>query len=201
MPLTASKGEEYPKAPAGTHLGICYMVLDLGIQKTNFEGKEGVSHKCFIGWELPDEKMDDDRPFVISKEYSVSLSPKANLYNDLVSWRGKAFTPQELEGFDIFTVLGAPAMVTVIHKENNKGEMKARLGSVAKKMKGMEAPPPYNPLVKFSFEDGGSIPEDIYDWLKKKIDERLADNWDQYNDGEDKQEGEQDIAIDDDVPF
>jgi len=201
MPLTVTRGEEFPLAPAGTSLGLCYMVLDLGIQETNYEGKKGVSHKIFVAWELPNEKMEDDKPFVISKEYSATLNSKSNLYSDLVSWRGRSFTPEELTGFDIFNVLGVPAMVTVIHKENQKGETKARLGSVGKVMKGIEIPDTtFNPLTKFSFEDGGALPETIYDWLKKKIDDRLADNWAQYNAAETAQP-EDDGAPGADCPF
>ncbi len=181
MPLIATKGEDKPQVPTGTHLGICYMVLDLGIQKTNFEGVDGQAHKCFIAWELPSEKMDDGRPFVISKEYTVSVSPKSNLYADLISWRGREFTPEELNGFDIFNVMGAPAMISVVHKTSKKGSTYSMVGAVSKAMKGLDIPTPANPLVKFSFSDGDAVPEDIYDWLKEKIATRLADNWDEYN--------------------
>ena len=205
MPLTASKGEfkEFPQAPMGTHLGICYLVLDLGIQRTNYNDKEGQSHKCYIGWELPDEKMEDGRPFVIGKEYSIVLDPRSNLYNDLIAWRGQEFTDEEMESFDIFTILGAPAQVTIVHKKNARGQTKARLSTVAKKMKGIQTPELHNPLVKFSFEDGEPVPEDVYDWLKKKIDERLADNFKQYNAGNEQNETKQEIddALDDNIPF
>ena len=205
MPLTASKGEfkEFPQAPKGTHLGVCYLVLDLGVQRTNYNDVEGQSHKCYIAWELPSEKMEDGRPFVIGKEYSLVLDPRSNLYNDLISWRGQEFTPEEMEGFDIYSILGAPAMITIVHKENKRGQTKARLGSVGKKMKGLEIPELHNPLIKFSFEDGGEVPDDVYDWLKKKIDERLADNFKQYNAANEQNESTQELvdALDDNIPF
>ena len=94
-------------------------------------------------------------------------------------------------------------MITVVHKKNKKGQTKARLSSVAKKMMGIEIPELYNPLSKFSFEDGGAVPEDTYDWLKKKIDDRLADNFKQYNAANEENESKQELvdAIDDDIPF
>ena len=94
-------------------------------------------------------------------------------------------------------------MVTVVHKQNTKNQTKARLSSVATKMKGLNVPELHNPLIKFSYEDGGEVPEDVYDWLKKKIDERLADNWQQYNAANEENESSQEIvnAIDDDIPF
>ena len=207
MPLIATKGEDRPLAPAGTHLAICYMVLDLGIQKTSFEGQDGQTHKCFVGWELPNEKMDDGRPFVISKEYTVSVSPKSNLYADLVSWRGREFTDEELGGFDIFNVMGAPAMLSVVHKTSKKGNNYAAVGAVSKAMKGMEIPKPENPLIKFSLSDGTPMPEGIYDWLKDKINSRVADNWAEFNEAHDgpsrtpipNDMGEPDI--DSEIPF
>ena len=95
--------------------------------------------------------------------YTASLSEKANLRRDLEGWRGRAFTPEELKGFDVFNVLGVPCQVTVTH--NDKG--KARVVSVSGWPKGVEKPKAENPLVKFSDDEGNM--DDLPEWLKEMV--------------------------------
>jgi len=38
---------------------------------------------------------------MISKRYTMSLGEQSTLRKDLESWRGKKFTPEELQGFDL----------------------------------------------------------------------------------------------------
>ena len=169
MGLTAkSSGEDFPQHPAGTVMGRCYSVVDIGTQP---EGLYGPKHQCVISWESS-ELMEDGRPFALSKFYTVSLNEKANLYHDLVSWRGKDFTPEELSAFNVQAVLGAPALLTVIHDGNGK----ARLAGVAKAMKGVAVPEPVNATCLFSFEDDlQSIPGNMPDWLQQRV--MAANEW------------------------
>lgn len=172
MPLLATEGESKPKQqpPAGTHSARCYSVVDLGTQESQF----GPRHKVRLTWELPEEKAvfkedDGEQPFVISKDYTLSLFEKANLRHDLESWRGKAFTEAELKGFDIFALLGVPCLLTVIHK--TKGDKTyANVNSISKLPKSMNVPAQINPSVQFEVSEGRSqafnaLPE----WLRKQI--------------------------------
>ena len=109
-----AQGKTYTPAPEGVHAAVCVDVVDKGWVETEWGGK----HKCRIVWELS-LKMDDGRPFTIGKTYSVSLHEKATLYKDLKAWRGKAFTADELRGFDIERVLGAPCQLVVTHEERD----------------------------------------------------------------------------------
>lgn len=200
MPLTAkASGGDFPLPDEGTHLGVCYMVVDLGIQAIEYKGKPKLQHRCMIGWELPRQLMDDGRPFVVSKEYTVSLNEKSNLYKDLVNWRGKHFTEEELEGFDIFKVLGVPAQVVVLHKSGW-----ARVDGVSKLMQGIEAPKDlYNPLLRFSFEDGGEPDQRIPEWIRNKIAEAKYRGWDEANAEREREEPPpaEPQDFDDDIPF
>ena len=162
MGLTAkSTGEDFPQHPSGTTIGRCYGVVDLGTQDG---GQFGPKHQCLIIWEST-ELMEDGRPFSLSKYYTVSLNEKANLYGDLVAWRGRDFTPEELDAFNVQNVIGAPVMLTVIH--NDKG--KARVANVAKIMKGAPVPEPVNQTLKFSFEDKDEIPGHMPEWMQKMV--------------------------------
>src|SRR5262249_53682681 len=98
----------FEHAPAGTHLGICTSVIDLGTQHDEYQGKPITRNRVLIQWEIQDAVRENGEPFVIGKFYTNSLSEKANLRRDLESWRGKAFSEQELNGFDLAKILGAP---------------------------------------------------------------------------------------------
>lgn len=157
------EGGDFVLVPQGTHLAICNMVVDVGIQQTGF----GEKHKVYIRWELPNERTEDDKPMVIGQFYTMSLSEKANLRRDLESWRGKQFTKEELAGFDLRKVLGAPCQVTVLH---NAGPDRtyANVTAVVSFPKGMQKPTPENDLISYDNDDPadlGKLPE----WLQKKI--------------------------------
>lgn len=152
MGLTASEtgsGGDFTITPAGTYVARCYRILDLGTQVGSpaFGGKE--QHKVMISWELFDDdvKMEDGRPYSVHQTYTVSLHEKAKLRADLEAWRGKAFTAEELQGFDLSTVLGAYCMVQVVHDETGKY---ANMNSIMS-YKG-EKPKPVNPDVVFDID-------------------------------------------------
>lgn len=167
MGLTVSKpaGEDFELAPSGTHIARCYMVIDEGIQSTNF----GDKHMIRLGWELSDELMKDGRPFAISREYNASLHADSNLTKDLTSWRGRAFTDEELAGFDLFKIAGAPCMITIIH--NVKGDRTfANVGSVTSTPKGISIPDLVNEKIIFSLESPDDVIfQKIPEWIRKKI--------------------------------
>lgn len=119
MTLTVKQAQDgdFETTPAGTYIARCYQVVDLGTQEEEYLGETKFLQKIRITWELLDEpKMKDGRPFAISKEYTASLSEKSNLYKDLVAWRGKPFTADELLGFEISKLLGAYCQIQVMHK-------------------------------------------------------------------------------------
>jgi hypothetical protein len=130
MIVTGSNSErkQFQIAPAGTHLARLYRIIDLGTQMREYEGKVNMLRKAKFFWELHGEDATgkpllttDNKPLIQSKEYTMSLGEKANLRRDLEAWRGKAFTEEELRGFNVSTVLGHFCMVNISHRE--KGDM------------------------------------------------------------------------------
>lgn len=157
MGLTVKEsGGNYTPCPAGTHLAICVGIYDLGTQVTPFKdektGEPKSAKQVFLQWELPTELMDDDRPFMIGRFYTASLSEKANLRHDLESWRGRAFTAEELEGFDIRNVLGKCCMVSVIQYTKSDGTASSKVGNVMALPKGMQCPSPKNKPIVFDID-------------------------------------------------
>lgn len=170
-------GGDFKPVPAGTHVGICVMVVDLGIQAG---GKFKPQRKVYLRWELPNEKTEwKDRdgnqhtgPMIIGKQYTLSLSEKANLRADLESWRGRSFTEQELKGFDVINVLGKACMIGVTHNVSGQRTY-ANVSAVMGLPKGTTVPAPHNKPVSYSpDEHDQSVYDMLPDWLKQSIQDR-----------------------------
>lgn len=198
MPILAAEGESKPKQqpPAGTHVARCISVIDLGTQPTPF----GDAHKISVTWELPNEQAvfsqeKGEQPFVIAKDYTLSLYEKANLRHDLESWRGRQFTDTELKGFDVAKLIGVPAMLSVVHKTTQKGKTYANVAGVSAMPKGMVCPPQINPSVEYSIRDGeNDVFDSLPEWLQKKI--KSAQEWN--GNGAGSQAIDEDL---DEIPF
>ena len=151
---TAPSGD-FKQVPAGLHLGRCYRIIDLGTQRSEYDGQEKHQRKIMLGWELhgkddEGEELVTERgdPLAIFKNYTLSWSEKANLRIDLQNWRNKPFTDAEMRRFDIQTILGAWCMLTVIPRPGKNGKMYSNVKGVApvpSVIKSAGLPPAINP--------------------------------------------------------
>lgn len=108
----------FTPAPEGVHSSVCVDVVDKGEVPTSW----GPKHKVQLRWELDKKNHDhDDKPFLVVKTYTLSLHERSSLYKDLLSWRGKSFSREELEQFDLEKLLGVNAQVQVIHQMGDDG--------------------------------------------------------------------------------
>lgn len=136
MPIIIKEtGGNFTPAPEGTFLSVCVDVVDLGLVKTTWNNNEKVVPKVRLVFALS-EHMDDGRPFLVAQQYTASLSEKANLRKALEAWRGRPFTADELKGFDVETVIGANAIVQVVHAQRGDRTY-ANIQAIMKPMKGM----------------------------------------------------------------
>lgn len=170
MAIVASKGSSYPVCPAGSHVGVCVDVVDLGMIKSEYAGKAKTQHKVRLAWQV-DEMRDDGKPFVVSKRYTLSLHEKASLRKDLESWRGRAFTDPELEGFDLENLLGAGAMLSVMQVAQ-KGSIYANITAIMRPPKGMPLPALDSSYVRMqdrkpedSAPGNGNVPDGDEGWV------------------------------------
>lgn len=141
-------GGDFKQCPPGVHVARCIKIIDLGTQRGDYQGKPTIREQVIIQWEVPGALVDTDEgaaPMIVSKFYTNSLGEKANLRADLEMWRGKQFTPEELGGFDLERVLGAPALVNVIHTDTGR----ARVKGVMSLPKGSVCPPAHNKPTAF----------------------------------------------------
>jgi hypothetical protein len=137
-------GSDFTPVPAGLHRAICIAYIDLGTQEGHkYQSTEVVwKPKVVIMFETPDELLEIDgekKPYNVCKFYTKSLSPKATLTHDLESWRGKAFTAEELKGFDLDAILGAACQINVVQEVRN-GKTYSNLANVLPLSKGMQKP-------------------------------------------------------------
>lgn len=175
------QGKEFKKVPPGAHFAVCNMVVDLGLQE-GFSGKP--QHKIYLRWEVPDERVSYEKdgapiegPCSIGCLYTLSLSEKANLRKVLENWRGRAFTPQELQGFDICNVLGKPCQIMVTHEESG-GKTYANVTGVVGISKDQKerarTAKAENPLLAYSLDEpDDAVYAKLPNWLKEKIENRL----------------------------
>lgn len=163
-----ASGGDFPKAPVGTHIARCYQVIDLGHQKIVWQGKEKWQPKVMFSWELCNELMEDGRPFSVSNRYTLSLAEQSVLRPSLESWRGKPFTEEELNGFDVKNVLGAYCMLGVVHNTSD-GKTYANVSAILPLPKGMSKPAPVNENLYFNIDDGdvSKLPEWLQNVVKK----------------------------------
>lgn len=121
MAIIASAGDSksFKPAPEGTHQAVCVDVIDQGWHDNPFK-ENAQQHKVDVAWQIR-EARDDGKWFVLYKRYTLSLHEKATLRHDLESWRGRAFTADELAGFDVEQVIGANCLINVQHKASQDG--------------------------------------------------------------------------------
>lgn len=108
------------KLEDGVYPAVSSMIIDLGMQRSIIDDK--VRRKFMMIWNIVDEFIEvngEKLPRIITKEYTLSLNEKSNLRKDLQAWRGKPFTSEELEGFDIKNVLNKGCQLQIINEEKN----------------------------------------------------------------------------------
>jgi hypothetical protein len=214
MIITGSNSDrkQFQIAPAGTHLARLYRIIDLGTQMREYEGKVTMSRKAKFFFELHGEDAEgkplltsDGKPLIQSREYTVSLNEKANLRRDLEAWRGKAFSEDELKGFDISNILGHFCMVNISHRQ--KGDMTYAdlkgVSAVPSIYKKQGLPEGINTTMIFNLD---KFDETMFDSLSENIKETIRKSPEYRSIGEQSKayqeaSGGSVAAMDDSIPF
>ena len=170
--LVSETSGSYQLAPVGVYSAVCTRLINMGMQETAY----GLKHQIHLAFEI-DEKMDandkgEERPFLMMQNYTLSLNEKARLRLDLQAWRGRAFTAEELAGFDLKTVLGKPLQVSVVHSADGQY---ANIGSMMPLGRGMQPLPPAGDIIYIN-----SLPADnagfelLSERMKDRVEKGLA---------------------------
>ena len=151
------------QVPAGVHIAICYRIVRIGTQPDTGFGERA---KIIFFWELPQEVFEFDgkiRPMGISRIYTESLNKKASLRKDIAAWRGRDFTKEELEGFDVAKVLGRGCQLQISHND----EGRANIAAIMALPKGSTVSLPFNAMVEYSIDEGrGAKFEALPEWVR-----------------------------------
>lgn len=175
MPIAKETVKTFTPVPAGSHIARAVHCISLGTQ-TDPRGLFMAAFKVMLAWEIPDEiivntQTKEEKPMLISKEYTLSLSKKANLRKDLEGWRGREFTKDELQGFHVENVLDKPCMLNVIHKTSGTGNVYAVITGISALPKGVTCRPRVHDLISYEIEQGKSCDQwpKLPEFIRKKI--------------------------------
>lgn len=156
-------------APAGTHLALCYGVVDLGIQSREVINQEtGLKEqkpgpKILLLFELPNCQLESGAPQMCSKDFWVyRMVPKGKTRKDggpikkstyqttLEGWIGEeaVFSPD----FSAADLVGKPAQITIVHKTSLKGNTYASVTNIVAPMQGLAIPPLWNNPIVFDLD-------------------------------------------------
>jgi hypothetical protein len=159
---------------AGTHPAVCYGLIDIGEQLNAKYNK--LARKCIVMFEIPGETFTDadgrEMPRTINITYTMSLHEKSALYRDLISWRGRPFTDEELAGFNLVNIVGAPCLLSIVHNERN-GNTYADINGVMKLPKGFLATPPAREKIIFDLDEA---PLETIDSLPVWVQNRIRES-------------------------
>ena len=134
---SSNSQSDFKLPPAGSFMARLYRIIDIGTQTTEWMGKRKMQRKIIAMFELHGEDNEgkplqtlEGKPLIVSKRYTLSLDEKATLRKDLEAWRGKAFTQEELDGFNLEVLLGKCCMVSITHS-SYEGKEYANISSIS----------------------------------------------------------------------
>ena len=216
MMVRSEGNSEIKQLEPGVYTGIATAIIDLGIQENMMYGKQ--QRKAIIVWNIVGETVkvnDEELPRVISKEYTMSLGEKSTLRKDLEAWRGRPFTTEELQGFDLKNILNVPCQLQINQQEKN-GKTYTNIAAIMSIPKGMSVAPVDNVYIFDTYDlTTWENYDKIANWIKEKIKKALnlaETQLDLYikdyeenkkeQEGKKQEETEEDIEIPkDDLPF
>jgi hypothetical protein len=120
-----------------TYLAVCCDVVNLG--KNTIKGFKGKPDRevaqCRVDFLIDAKNPETGKFFRVSTAYmTVSMGELANLRKFMEQWRGKAFTPEEVEaGIIIDKMIGAHALLGItIETSKGSGRQYAKIATISK---------------------------------------------------------------------
>ena len=171
--VSAGEGSSYTPIEEGTYMALCYGLVDIGDEYS--EKFDKCSPKFTILWELVGAGAitvnGKELNRSVSNKYSKSLNAKSNLRKDLRAWRGREFTEEELQRFNMNNILGAPCQIQIINSTSN-GKVYSNIAAIMNLPKGMPKPVPTQDMVHWDYDEneiGDEMWSLIPPWLRSNI--------------------------------
>lgn len=168
-----SRGKaKIPPVEPGVYPAVCVGVVDLGEQETQYKGKTRYADKVKLIFELPTETVEvdgEEKPRQLSRDFTLSSSPRSALRQFVSQWMGKGFSDDEFAEFELNGLLGRAGLLNVVHSEDGQY---ANIGGATAIPRGMQPPKSATPYITFDTEDWteeafAALPEYIQERLKK----------------------------------
>lgn len=171
MKLKSGGGPTRPPMKGGTYVAVCVYSIQLGEQLHKFSDKSNYQHDVSIGFELIGFTYEDNgvqKPYDLGKTYNASIHPNSALRKMVNTWNGYEMTEEDAAKFDTNDLVGRPALLNVILKENGYNDIQ----SVAQLPEGLPIPTPVPtmPLIRFDLEPFDQAAFDaLPEWAQNKI--------------------------------
>ena len=163
-----------PQLEPGVYTGVASALIDLGLQENSMYKK--TQRKVMIIWNIVGETItvnDEELPRVISKEYTMSLGEKSTLRKDLEAWRGKVFSADELEGFDLRNIINTACQLQINAQEKN-GKTYTNIAAIMAIPKGTKIDTVDDTYIFDTYEpESWNNYDKIPNWIKEKIKKAL----------------------------
>jgi hypothetical protein len=131
-PITAKGSDaKFLPHPDGQFVATCVDTIDLGDNVETFAGKPPkLAHKCALVFRTGERNESTGEYIDISREFTVSMSEKANLRKFLEQWRGKPYQAAQIEeGVPLHKLTGQPALLTIAHKVSSQERTYANIAA------------------------------------------------------------------------
>jgi len=205
-------GGDYKRIPPGSHIAVCDIVADVGLQESAFYGTK---RKVYVRFEVPAERWEFEKdgkkgegPGVIGKFFTASMHKNATLRKTLESWRSRPFTDEEAKAFDVSSILGKSCVINV--QENPDGDkVYSNIVAITPLIKGMAQAKAELPLMLYTPDSSIDVYNKLPEWIRKMIDNQVQPQPKQtetapsaeWNDPGPMQEQDDGYISDDDIPF
>lgn len=175
--VKAPEQKVFKMLEAWSYPARCISIIDLWTQIIEWQGEAKELRKVRFTWEFPSEleifsEEKWEQPFILSKEFTLSLHEKWKLRPFLEGWRGKKFTQEELEWFELEDILWAVCLLSVVHLEYN-GKTYANIENASLLPKGLTCWKPINPQTIFNMCE---FNQEIFDSFSQFIRFKIMDS-------------------------
>lgn len=166
----------------GTYPARVYLLVDMGTHDAEWEGVIKPKHTVKIGFELIGTKMEDGRPFVVTKDFTLSngiygtyIAKTSNLHKLLKSWL--KFDEKKATYVDnLPEIVGSPALISIGVKPSMKDKSKSvNCIEGILPYKGKELPKAVNEKILYGLGESRKQPgagfDKLYPWMQKQISE------------------------------
>ena len=203
LPVGSNGGGDFKRAPAGSHIAVCNLVADCGLQPGSAQ-YPAPKRKIYVRFEIPAERVEYEKdgkqvegPLTIGSFYTASMNEKATLRKHLEGWRGKKFSDDEAAGFDVSALLGKACMLNVVESESG-GKTYSNIAGIGSMPRGVPTPQAENTLLYFDSESDPNKLEALPKWLREKIEGQLRPSRPAANESHAGSSGDD---FHDDIPF